>query len=352
MDGSFAFPVSDGTGENREGRRDALQLLEAAGYRLNGGQLVNIATGEPVAIEILAATRAQERLLLTYARALKQVGIEAKIRQVDSAQYQRRKQTYDFDMIQYYWPVSLSPGNEQSFRWGSDAAVTEGSFNYPGVKSPAVDAMIEAMLKARRPRQLRLGDPRARPGAAVGRLCHSAVLSAPPVGRALARSEAAREDAALRLSDRHLVDRARRRGGRRQSGTGARSTMTLQAETFASKDRARRLRQTACCAAARARGLPCRRCAIRRIVEALGFGVPKTLSYREADAAVDALASFFIALGLEPGDTIAAQLPNLAVAPLTLLAAWRAGLTVAAAADAVARPTRSPRSARWSRRRR
>ena len=148
MDGSFAFPVSDGSGENREGRREALQLLEAAGYRLSGGKLVNAATGEPVVIEILAATRAQERLLLTYAQALKQVGIEAKIRQVDSAQYQRRKQTYDFDMIQYYWPVSLSPGNEQSFRWGSEAAVTEGSFNYPGIKSPAVDAMIEALLKA------------------------------------------------------------------------------------------------------------------------------------------------------------------------------------------------------------
>ena len=147
MDGSFSFPVSDGSGENREGRREALQLLEAAGYRLSDGKLVNAATGEPVVIEILAATRAQERLLLTYAQALKQVGIEAKIRQVDSAQYQRRKQTYDFDMIQYSWPVSLSPGNEQSFRWGSEAAVTEGSFNYPGIKSPAVDAMIEALLK-------------------------------------------------------------------------------------------------------------------------------------------------------------------------------------------------------------
>jgi peptide/nickel transport system substrate-binding protein len=149
MDGSFAFPVSDGSGENREGRLEALKLLEASGYRLINGTLVNATTGEPVAIEILAATRAQERLLLTYARVLKQVGIEAKIRQVDSAQYQRRKQTYDFDMLQYYWPASLSPGNEQSFRWGSDAAVTEGSFNYPGIKSPAVDAMIEAMLKAR-----------------------------------------------------------------------------------------------------------------------------------------------------------------------------------------------------------
>jgi peptide/nickel transport system substrate-binding protein len=146
MDGTFALPVSDGSGENREGRREALALLEQAGYRLDNGKLLSKASGEPFEFEILAATRAQERLLLTYASALKQVGIEARIRQIDSAQYQRRKQTYDFDMIQYFWPDSLSPGNEQSFRWGSAAAVTDGSFNYPGVKSAGVDAMIEALL--------------------------------------------------------------------------------------------------------------------------------------------------------------------------------------------------------------
>ncbi len=148
MDGSFAFPVSDGSGENRDGRREALELLESAGYQLTGGKLINKATGEPFAFEILAVTRGQERLLLTYARALKQVGIEARIRQIDSAQYQRRKQTFDFDMFQFFWPVSLSPGNEQSFRWGSQAAMTEGSFNYPGVQSAAVDSMIEAVLRA------------------------------------------------------------------------------------------------------------------------------------------------------------------------------------------------------------
>jgi peptide/nickel transport system substrate-binding protein len=148
MDGTFSFPASDGSGENRDGRREALELFGQAGYQLKDGKLVSVATGEPFQFEILAATRVQERLLLTYASALKQVGIDARIRQIDSAQYQRRKQTYDFDMIQYFWPVSLSPGNEQSFRWGSEAAVTEGSFNYPGVKSAAVDATIEAMLKA------------------------------------------------------------------------------------------------------------------------------------------------------------------------------------------------------------
>jgi peptide/nickel transport system substrate-binding protein len=149
MDGNFSFPVSDGAGENREGRIAALKLLEDAGYTLRDGVLVNAETGEPFTFEILAATRAQERLLLTYARALKQVGIDARIRQVDSAQYQQRLQTYDFDMIQYYWPVSLSPGNEQSFRWGSNAAKVEGSFNYAGVESKAVDAMIAALLKAK-----------------------------------------------------------------------------------------------------------------------------------------------------------------------------------------------------------
>jgi peptide/nickel transport system substrate-binding protein len=149
MDGSYSLPVSDGSGENRDGRREALALLEAAGYRLDNGTLVNQKTGEPFTFEILAATRTEERLLLTYARALKQVGIDARIRQVDSAQFQRRKQTYDFDMIQYDWPVSLSPGNEQAFRFGSEAAETDGSFNYAGVKSAGVDAMIRAMLEAK-----------------------------------------------------------------------------------------------------------------------------------------------------------------------------------------------------------
>jgi peptide/nickel transport system substrate-binding protein len=148
MDGTFSFPVSDGSGENREGRKGALELLEQAGYRLEGGKLRD-KEGKPVSFEILAATRAEERLLLTYARALRQVGIDAHIRQVDSAQYQRRKLVYDFDMMQYDWPVSLSPGNEQFFRWGSDAAVTEGTYNFAGVKSAGVDAMIKALLEAK-----------------------------------------------------------------------------------------------------------------------------------------------------------------------------------------------------------
>jgi peptide/nickel transport system substrate-binding protein len=64
-------------------------------------------------------------------------------------QYDRRRLTYDFDMIEYRWDQSLSPGNEQAFYWGSAAADADGTRNYMGVKSPAIDAMIAAMLEAR-----------------------------------------------------------------------------------------------------------------------------------------------------------------------------------------------------------
>ena len=67
---------------------------------------------------------------------------------VDSAQYQARLNAYDYDMMQTTWTSSLSPGNEQLFRWSEKTAATPGSFNFAGVKNPAADAMIEAMLAA------------------------------------------------------------------------------------------------------------------------------------------------------------------------------------------------------------
>jgi peptide/nickel transport system substrate-binding protein len=71
-----------------------------------------------------------------------------RIRQVDTSQYWARLKSYDFDMIQWSWSASLSPGNEQINRWSSKAARLEGTLNYPGVENAAVDAMIEALLQA------------------------------------------------------------------------------------------------------------------------------------------------------------------------------------------------------------
>ena len=106
-------------------------------------------TGTPFTFESLSASGGQKRLLLKFIDTLKGVGIEARLRQVDSAQYQRRRQTFDFDMIQSFWYASLSPGNEQLFRWSIKSASAEGSFNYAGVKNQAVDDMIAALLAAK-----------------------------------------------------------------------------------------------------------------------------------------------------------------------------------------------------------
>jgi peptide/nickel transport system substrate-binding protein len=148
LDGTWSPPKSDGSGRDRRTLRRALTLLEAAGYHLVGTQLRNRATGRAFAFEILVEGRDQERLALAYAQSLGRAGIHTSVRPVDAVQYDRRKLTFDFDMIQNRWDESLSPGNEQAFYWGSAAADEQGSRNYMGVKSAAVDAMIAALLEA------------------------------------------------------------------------------------------------------------------------------------------------------------------------------------------------------------
>ncbi|HEY8246270.1 MAG TPA: ABC transporter substrate-binding protein, partial [Hyphomicrobium sp.] len=99
--------------------------------------------------EILAASTSQEGLLLSFARDVERLGIKVKLRVVDGAQYQQRLTNYDYDMIQNTWSSSLSPGNEQLFRWSTTAAKTPGTYNFAGVENPAADAMIQAMLAAK-----------------------------------------------------------------------------------------------------------------------------------------------------------------------------------------------------------
>lgn len=144
--GEYRLPVSEGTGRNRDNWRIALELLNEAGYKLEAGRLISTTTGEQFTFEMLAASSSQQRLFLSFARDLERLGIRPRIRLVDSAQYQSRLKTYDYDMIWMRWASSLSPGNEQLFRWSSRLADRDGTFNFAGVKSPAVDAMIAAML--------------------------------------------------------------------------------------------------------------------------------------------------------------------------------------------------------------
>ena len=148
LDGAWTLPVSDASGRDRTILRRALALFTAAGYQLEGTELRNRATGRRLEFEILVTNRDQERLALAYAQNLKLAGIAPRIRMVDAVQYDQRRITFDYDMIQYRWEQSLSPGNEQAFYWGSEAADQQGTRNYMGVRSKAIDAMIAAMLKA------------------------------------------------------------------------------------------------------------------------------------------------------------------------------------------------------------
>jgi len=149
LDGTWSPPVSDGSGRDRKSLREALGLLDAAGYELKGTTLRARGSGRPFHFEIMVTNRDDERLALAFASNLARAGIDAQARLVDAVQYDQRRISFDFDMIQYRWEESLSPGNEQSFYWGSAAADQQGSRNYMGVRSPAIDAMIAAMLAAR-----------------------------------------------------------------------------------------------------------------------------------------------------------------------------------------------------------
>ncbi|MGN6287182.1 MAG: extracellular solute-binding protein [Afipia sp.] len=149
FDGSYHLPTTNGSGRDRRTLRAALTLFAQAGYKLDDGVLRHRATHAPLTFEILTTTRDQERVALAYARDLKRAGITVSVRVVDAVQFDQRRLAYDFDMIQNRWDQSLSPGNEQAFYWGSAAADTQGTRNYMGARSPAIDAMIVALLEAR-----------------------------------------------------------------------------------------------------------------------------------------------------------------------------------------------------------
>ena len=143
----YQSPESDGTGRDRAKRLEAMQMLEAAGYTMQGKSLMN-PQGQRVQLEILVQRRSDERLALSWRRMLAGIGVDLKVRLIDSSQYQRRLQNFDFDLIAYNYYASLSPGNEQAYYWGSEAADTPGSRNYAGIKDFGIDAAVTALTRA------------------------------------------------------------------------------------------------------------------------------------------------------------------------------------------------------------
>jgi peptide/nickel transport system substrate-binding protein len=149
LEGRWEPPAGDGSGRDREMARRALALLADADWTLENDVLRKKGTGEPFAFEMLVNSRSQERLALNFSQSLSRVGVQARVRLVDDVQYWRRLARFDFDMVQWLWPGTPSPGNEQRNRWGSAAAQRGGSQNHAGVTSPAIDHLIDALLEAR-----------------------------------------------------------------------------------------------------------------------------------------------------------------------------------------------------------
>ncbi len=145
----YVLPVSDGSERNRQGLRSAIALLKEVGWEPVDGMMQN-ADGESLSLTILLAQGKSEHKAIAdlYLGALKRLGVAAEVETVDNAQYVERTGKFDFDVTYYRRSLSLSPGNEQQFYWGSPSASMEGSRNLMGAQSPAVDAMVDAMLKA------------------------------------------------------------------------------------------------------------------------------------------------------------------------------------------------------------
>lgn len=146
---AYEPPKTDGTGARgiRSNLRRAADLLEESGWTVQDGRRVNEA-GEPFRFEILLASPAFERIALPYKRNLERLGIEAGVRLVDAAQYRRRIDDFDYDMIVNTWGQSESPGNEQLEYWSSQAATRNGSRNLIGIGDPVIDELIELVVTA------------------------------------------------------------------------------------------------------------------------------------------------------------------------------------------------------------
>ena len=148
FDEVYETPKTDGSGNVRGNLRKALKLLAEAGWLIIGGKLVSPAHGQPLEIEFLIVSPLFERIIAPFIKNLEKLGISAKIRLVDSAQYQKRLEEFDFDMIVASIGQSPSPGNEQNNYWTTLSADTPGSRNYAGIKDPAVDSLVASLIAA------------------------------------------------------------------------------------------------------------------------------------------------------------------------------------------------------------
>ncbi|TXL63822.1 extracellular solute-binding protein [Zeimonas arvi] len=142
-------PLTDPPGSLRDNLRRALALLKEAGWQVADDGRLRDAGGQALSFEILSYSKGLERVADPWARNLAKLGIEARLRVTDPALYQKRIDDFDYDVAIHVYPASPTPGNELLERFSSAAAAQKGSDNVAGVRDPAVDAVIERLLRSR-----------------------------------------------------------------------------------------------------------------------------------------------------------------------------------------------------------
>jgi microcin C transport system substrate-binding protein len=146
-------PVSDGSGQDRKLLRQASELLDQAGWANDNGLRKN-AKGETLSAEFLIESPTFERILAPFVKNLKLLGVDASIRIIDDAQYQSRREAFDYDILSSRFVSGVTPGTDLRVFFGTASANAPGSFNVSGVASPAIDALIEQVVSADSRKQL------------------------------------------------------------------------------------------------------------------------------------------------------------------------------------------------------
>jgi microcin C transport system substrate-binding protein len=141
-------PQTDGSGNIRSNLKTAVELLGEAGWSIRDGVMTHAETGAVLEFEILLMQAGFERVVLPLKKNLERIGVKASVRTVDVAQYRRRIDSFDFDMIVAPRGQSESPGNEQRDFWSSASADVEGGRNYGGIKDPVIDELVERVIAA------------------------------------------------------------------------------------------------------------------------------------------------------------------------------------------------------------
>jgi microcin C transport system substrate-binding protein len=150
----YSPPVSNGSGADRKLLRGASELLDQAGWTVKNGVREN-AGGEKLTVEFLEDDRTFERVMTPYLRNLRLIGIDARLRLIDEAQFQQRLKDFDFDITIQRYSLPQTPGVELKAFFGSQSAKAPGSYNLSGLALKPVDVLIDKMIKAKSREELK-----------------------------------------------------------------------------------------------------------------------------------------------------------------------------------------------------